>query len=84
MLKGKAKKVIEEFENKINKNVNKPCKITIENKGDEGVYLDFNGERMAIVVTLAGAVRKILDELDVPDNIFSILYENAQTGDHKE
>lgn len=84
MLKRKANKIVKEFEKKINDSANKPCKIVIENKGDEGVYLTLDGERMAVVVTLAGAVRKIIDESNVPDYIFSLLYENAHTGEYKE
>lgn len=71
------KKILKEFEKNINKFAQEPCSIAIKNCGEKGTSLELSGNQMAIFVTMAGAVHKILEETGLPEDLFFLLVANS-------
>ncbi len=80
----KNKDKIQKFEDEINEYAKKECEIIINNMGSKGTSIRLNGESIAILVTLGGVIRKLLDETGFPEDLFVLLMQNARTGEKEE
>ena len=80
----KNEQKIKEFEKQLNACAKEPCKITINNQGEKGTSIQLEGDIKAVFVTLAGAVRKILDETGMEDELFEMILEASHVGEHNE
>lgn len=75
---GKAK---EKFSNMLEEAINQPCKISI-NKSDNGkCEMGVEGQRLAILVTLAGAEKGILKQVHCSHEEFDFIKNFVGTKD---
>lgn len=76
---------LEKFANNVNKFSQEKCEIKVKNFGNnEGVSILLNGNSLAILVTLSGVVRKILDESKIPNDFFHILLDGSCVEEKEE
>ena len=69
---GKAK---DKFSNMLSEAIKQPCKITIEKDKRGQANVGVEGNRLALLVTLAGAEQGILKQLHCDKNEFDFLKE---------
>lgn len=80
----KKEQKIKEFEEQLNACAKEPCKITINNQGKKGTSIQLEGDIKAVFVTLAGAVRKIIDETGTEVGLFEMILEASNVEEHNE
>lgn len=80
----KKKDQIKEFEKRLNECAKENCKITIDNQGKKGTSIQLEGKMQACLVTLAGAVKKILEETGMDDEFFVMILEASHVGGRNE
>lgn len=69
---------IEKTENKFKEALSNPCKIHIDNNG-VGTTMKIEGERLSLLLTLAGVEKKILSELKCSDTEFDFIKDFVDT-----
>ena len=70
---GEKLEKVEKVDSMISEAINEPCKICIDKKENGEACLGVEGSRLALLVTLAGMEKSILNKLDCDNQEFSFI-----------
>lgn len=73
-----------EFETKIAEAFKQPAKLSIEKDKYGKGKMNMEGHELAILITLAGLEKNVLESLNVPDVFWKMIKKSVETREEKD